>query len=54
MEAAIQQGKSIPVQTVQNNTIQVRYVPAALELKVKPQITAKGTIIIEVDQKQRP
>lgn len=51
MEAAIQQGKSIPVQTVQNNTIQVRYVPAALELKVKPQITAKGTIIVEVDIK---
>jgi type IV pilus assembly protein PilQ len=51
MEAAIQQGKSIPVQTVQNNTIQVRYIPAALELTVKPQITAKGTIIIDVDIK---
>ncbi len=51
MEAAIMQGKSIPVQTVQNNTIQVRYIPAALELTVKPQITAKGTIIIEVDIK---
>lgn len=51
MEAKIQQGKSIPVQTIQNNTIQVRYVPAALELKVKPQITAKGTIIIDVDIK---
>lgn len=51
MEAIIQQGKSIPVQTSQNNTIQVRYVPAALELKVTPQITAKGTVIVDVDIK---
>lgn len=51
MEATIQQGKSIPVQTSQNNTIQVRYVPAALELKVTPQITAKGTVIVDVDIK---
>ena len=51
LEANITQGKQIPVQTSQNNTIQVRYVPAALELKVKPQITAKGTIIVDVDIK---
>ena len=51
MEALIQQGKSIPVPTIQNNTLQVRYVPAALELKVTPQITAKGTIIMELEIK---
>ncbi|HLP45066.1 MAG TPA: type IV pilus secretin PilQ [Candidatus Kapabacteria bacterium] len=51
LEAEITQGKSIPVQTSQNNTIQVRYVPAALELSVKPQITAQGTIIVVVDIK---
>jgi type IV pilus assembly protein PilQ len=51
MEALIRQGKSIPVPTIQNNTLQVRYVPAALELKVTPQITAKGTIIMELEIK---
>lgn len=51
LEANITQGKSIPVQTNQNNTITVRFIPAALELKVKPQITAKGTIIVVVDIK---
>jgi type IV pilus assembly protein PilQ len=51
LKAEITQGKSIPVQTSQNNTIQVRYIPAALELSVKPQITAQGTIIVVVDIK---
>jgi type IV pilus assembly protein PilQ len=45
MEAEIIQGRQIPVQTIQNNTVTVRYVNAALELAVTPQITAKGTII---------
>ena len=51
MEAAIMQGQQIPVQTIQNNTVTTRYVPAALELKVTPQITAKGTIITTLDIK---
>ncbi|MCP5103296.1 MAG: type IV pilus secretin PilQ [bacterium] len=51
MEASIMQGKSIPVQTIQNNTVTVRYIPAALELKVTPQITARGTVIVEIDIK---
>ena len=51
MEAAIMQGRQIPVQTVQNNTITVRYIPAALELKVTPQITAKGDVICKLDIK---
>ncbi|MCP4149933.1 MAG: type IV pilus secretin PilQ, partial [bacterium] len=51
MEATIMQGKQIPVQTIQNNTVTVQYRPAALELKVTPQITAKGTVICEIDIK---
>ncbi|MCP4218768.1 MAG: type IV pilus secretin PilQ [bacterium] len=51
MEATIMQGKQIPVQTVQNNTVTVKYVNAALELKVTPQITAKGTVICQIDIK---
>lgn len=47
-EAIIQQGRQIPVQTVQNNTVTTRYVPAALELRVTPQITAEGTIITKI------
>jgi type IV pilus assembly protein PilQ len=50
-EAAIAQGRLIPVQTIQNNTITVIYRPASLELKVKPQITAEGAIVMEVDLK---
>lgn len=51
MEAMLQQGQQIPVQTIQNNTVTVQYIPAALELKVKPQITARGTIIMNLDIK---
>lgn len=50
-ESHIMQGKQIPIQTMQNNTISVTYVPAALELKVTPQITAKGTIICNISIK---
>lgn len=49
MEASIMQGKQIPIQTIQNNTVTVQYVPAALELKVTPQITAEGTIITQLE-----
>jgi len=51
MEASIMQGRQIPVQTVQNNTVTVRYIPAALELKVTPQITAKGDVVCALDIK---
>lgn len=47
--ASIVQGRQIPVQTVVNNTIMVRYVNAALELRVTPHITAEGTIIMKID-----
>jgi type IV pilus assembly protein PilQ len=51
MEASIMQGRQIPVQTVQNNTITVVYRPAALELKVTPQITADGTVVTKLELK---
>ncbi len=49
MRASIMQGRQIPVQMVQNNTVTVRFVPAALSLSVTPQITARGTIITAID-----
>lgn len=52
MEAELINGRKIPIQTQQpNGTYTVTYVNAALELKVKPQITAEGTIITDVDIK---
>lgn len=51
MKAEIMQGRQIPVQMVQNNTVTVRFVPAALSLSVTPQITARGTIITSIDIK---
>jgi len=49
MEAVITQGRQIPVQTIQNNTVTVRFQPAALELRVTPQITARGDVICTLD-----
>lgn len=49
--AEIIQGKQIPVQTVANFSVTTRYVNAALELKVTPQITAEGTIIMLIEIK---
>jgi type IV pilus assembly protein PilQ len=48
-QAEIIQGRQIPVQTVANFTVTVRYVNAALELRATPQITAEGTIIMTID-----
>jgi type IV pilus assembly protein PilQ len=42
------QGHQVPIQTIQNNTVNVRYIPAALELNVTPQITAGGDIICNI------
>ena len=46
--AEITQGLKIPVQTVANNTVTISYVDAALTLKVVPQITAAGTVIMQI------
>jgi type IV pilus assembly protein PilQ len=48
MEAEIMQGVQIPIQTVANNTVTVSFRDAALTLKVTPQITAAGTVIMKI------
>jgi type IV pilus assembly protein PilQ len=46
--AFIQSGVQIPVQTTVNNTTTVVYVDATLRLEVTPQITAEGTVLLDV------
>jgi type IV pilus secretin PilQ/predicted competence protein len=48
VEAEITQGTQIPIQTVANNTVTVTFKDAALTLKVTPQITAAGTVIMKI------
>jgi type IV pilus assembly protein PilQ len=48
IEAEVKQGIQIPIQTVSNNTVTVSFKDAALTLKVKPQITAAGTVIMTI------
>ncbi len=48
VEAEITQGTQIPIQTVSNNTVTVSFKDAALTLKVTPQITAAGTVIMKI------
>jgi len=47
-KATVMQGEKIPIQTSINNTISVQYVNAVLQLDVTPQITADGTVFMEV------
>ncbi len=47
-KATVKQGVKIPVQTIINNTVSVQFVDAVLELDVTPQITADGTIFMDV------
>jgi type IV pilus assembly protein PilQ len=55
MRASIRSGLQIPVQTVANNTVTVQYVDATLRLEVTPQITAEGTVNLEIAiKKQEP
>lgn len=51
MTAEIVQGRRIPIQTNQNNTITTQYINAALEMQVTPQITARGSVIMMIDIK---
>ena len=44
----MKQGTKIPVQTVVNNTVSVQFVDAVLEIDVTPQITADGTVYMDV------
>jgi type IV pilus secretin PilQ/predicted competence protein len=47
--AEIKQGVQIPIQTTANNTISVTFKDAVLGLKVTPQITDAGTVILELE-----
>lgn len=53
--AEIQSGLQIPIQTVSNNTVTVQFVNATLRLSVTPQVTAEGTVLMDIDiQKREP
>jgi type IV pilus assembly protein PilQ len=53
--ASIQSGLQIPIQTVANNTVSVQFVNATLRLDVTPQVTAEGTILMDIQiQKREP
>ena len=47
-KATVKQGTKIPIQTIINNTISVQFVDAVLQLSVVPQITAEGTVFMDV------
>ena len=47
-KATVKQGDKIPVSTIVNNTVSVQFVDAVLELDVTPQITADGTVFMDV------
>jgi type IV pilus secretin PilQ/predicted competence protein len=44
----VKQGQKIPIQTTVNNTVSVQFIDAVLSLTVTPQITADGTVFMEV------
>jgi type IV pilus assembly protein PilQ len=48
VQATVMQGTKIPIQTSINNTIAVQYINAVLQLQVTPQITAEGTVYMDV------
>jgi type IV pilus secretin PilQ/predicted competence protein len=47
--AEIKQGVQIPIQTTANNTVTVQFKDAVLTLKVTPQITEAGTVILSLE-----
>ena len=47
-KATVKQGTKIPIQPTINNTISVQFIDAVLKLEVTPQITAEGTIFMDV------
>jgi len=48
IQAEVKQGTRIPVQTVVNNTISTQFIDVVLRLQVKPQITADGTVFLDI------
>lgn len=53
IKAHIQSGVQLPIQTVSNNTTTVQYIDATMSLDVTPQITAEGTVMLDIDIKKR-
>ena len=49
IQAEVAQGVQIPIQVVNNNTVTVSFKDAVLVLRVTPQITAAGTVIMKVE-----
>jgi len=47
--AEIKQGVQIPIQTLANNTVTVQFKDAVLTLRVTPQITDAGTVILNLE-----
>lgn len=47
--AEIKQGVQIPIQTLANNTVTVQFKDAVLTLRVTPQITDAGTVILTLE-----
>ena len=47
-QAVVKQGAQIPIQTTVNNTVSVQYIDAVLKLQVTPQITADGTVYMDI------
>jgi type IV pilus assembly protein PilQ len=47
-KAIVKQGTKVPIQTTINNTISITFIDAVLKLEVTPQITADGTVFMEV------
>jgi type IV pilus assembly protein PilQ len=48
LQATVKQGTKVPIQTSVNNTVAVQYIDAVLQLVVTPQITADGTVYMDV------
>lgn len=48
IEASIESGQRIPVQTLIDNTASITFINANLQLKVTPQITAENTIMLDI------
>jgi type IV pilus assembly protein PilQ len=48
-QAYIQSGIQLPIQTIANNTVTTQFINATLRLEVTPQVTAEGTIIMDIN-----
>lgn len=51
--ASIQSGFQIPIQTVSDRTVSVQFVNATLQMQVTPQVTAEGTVLLDINVAKR-